>query len=103
MKNIHVMNPYLLGEDTPAAPKNLQRVHCKGGGGGGSSAEYERQLREQREATERAEAEAARLKQEGDAAAKRRKDRQGASLLTPGEGEGDSSVNVRKSVLGSWS
>ena len=96
------MNPYLLGEGTPAAPKNLQRVHCKGGGGG-SSEEYDRQLREQRKATERAEAEAARLKSEGDATAKRRKDRQGASLLTPGEGEGDSSLNVRKSVLGSGS
>ena len=97
------MNPYLFKDETCEAPKSLRHVHCKGGGGGGSSAEYERQLAEQRAATEKAEAEAARLKQEGDATAKRRKDRQGASLLTPDEGEGDSSVNVRKSVLGGGS
>lgn len=97
MKDIFIMNPYLLGTDGET-PKALYKAHAKGGGGG--SEEYERQLREQREATAKAEAEAAKLKGESAEAAKRRKDRQGASLLTPGEGSGDSTQSIRKSILG---
>lgn len=102
MKNIHVMNPYLLRDFTDKVTVKLGRCHCKGGGGGGS-AEYERQLQEQRQATERAEAEAARLKGEQDKVNRRRKERAQASLLTPDEGMGDTVANVRRSVLGAGS
>ena len=103
MKNIQILNPFLLGHETCELVIYGRIAHYKGGGGGGSSEEYERQLREQRQATEKAEAEAARLKGESEAAAKRRKERQNASLLTPGEGSGDDTVNTRRSLLGSGS
>lgn len=102
MNKTHIYNPFLLGHEVDEFCSYAGRVHCKGGGGG-SSEEYEKQLRDQRVATEKAEAETARLKGESEAAAKRRKERQNASLLTPGEGSGDETVNTRKSLLGSGS
>lgn len=100
MKNMHIMNPYCLGQDAETIFAKL--AFCKGGGGS-SNAEYERQLEEQRKATEKAEREAAKLKKEANKHSQLRKDRQAAALLTSGGGEGDETVNVRKTLLGSGS
>ena len=104
----HVINPFLLGADyaLPAhLAKTFRHAHAKGGGkgggGGGSSKEYERQLAEQRQAREAAEAESSRLKDNQDRTAEERKKRSQASYLTRGGGEGDAADPTRKSYLGS--
>ena len=104
----HVINPFLLGADyaLPAhLAKTFRHAHAKGGGkgggGGGSSKEYERQLAEQRQAREAAEAESAKLKGDQERTAEERKKRSQASYLTRGGGEGDAADPTRKSYLGS--
>lgn len=101
-KSIAVFDPYLLSGRDGEMPKCLRNVFCKGGGGG-SSKEYERQLREQREAREKAEAEAAELKRNQDATTAERNKRAKASYLTGGDGTGDEDMNTKKSYLGSGS
>lgn len=71
-----------------------------GGRSSGSSKEYDRQLKEQRLATEKAEMEAENLRRDSMATQQRRKKRQQGSLLTPEEGRGDSSYRKFKSLLG---
>lgn len=99
-KSIAIMDPFLLCDRECPAPGNLHKVRCKGGGGDGSSAEYENQLRQQREAREKAEAEAAELKRNQDATTAERKKRGAASFLTGGAGVGDENVITKKSYLG---
>ena len=101
-RNIAVLDPFLLTGREGVAPKCLRRAFCKGGGGG-SSDEYERRLREQREAREKAEAEAAELKRNQDATTAERNKRAKASYLTGGDGTGDEDMNTKKSYLGSGS
>ena len=99
-QSIAIFDPFMLTGRDGITPKNLRRVHCKGGGGG-SSAEYERQLAEQRQAREKAEREAAELKQNQEATAAERKKRGRASYLTDGGGTGDDEMTTKKSYLGS--
>ena len=61
---------------------------------------YDRQLEEQRKATEKAEAEAARLKADQDAAEERRKQGRGSLIKTSAGGDMDTSSVKRKSLLG---
>lgn len=99
-QSIAIFDPFMLTGRDGTTPKNLRHVHCKGGGGG-SSAEYERQLKEQRLAREKAEREAAELKQKQEATAAERKKRGQASYLTSGGGTGDDEMTTKKSYLGS--
>ena len=99
-QSIAIFDPFLLTGATGKVPKSLRHVHCKGGGSG-SSKEYERQLAEQRQAREAAEAESSRLKDNQDRTAEERKKRSQASYLTRGGGEGDAADPTRKSYLGS--
>ena len=110
MKSIFILNPYLLRDDFQVSKGLARRFSLidakgggKGGGGGGSSKEYERQLAEQRQAREKAETEAAQLKQNQEVTAAERKKRNQASFLTGGDGEGDSTDPTKKSYLGSGS
>lgn len=102
-QSIAIFDPFMLTGREGKTPKGLRHVHCKGGGGGGGggSAEYERQLAEQRQAREKAEREAAELKQNQEATAADRKRRGQASFLTDGGGTGDDEMTTKKSFLGS--
>ena len=99
-QSIAIFDPFMLTGREGKTPRGLRHVHCKGGGGG-SSAEYERQLAEQRQAREKAEREAAELKQNQEATAAERKKRGQASFLTGGDGAGDDEMTTKKSYLGS--
>lgn len=61
---------------------------------------YDKQLEEQRKATEKAEAEAARLKADQDAAEERRKQGRSSLIKTSATGDMDTTSVKRKSLLG---
>ncbi len=70
------------------------------GGGSPDNSAYERQLEEQRQATAKAEAEAARKKTESDAAYERQKQGRASTILTGNGGDTSTSAVKRKGLLG---
>jgi len=71
-----------------------------GGGGSPDNSAYERQLEEQRQATAKAEAEAARKKAESDAAYERQKQGRASTILTGDGGDTSTAAVKRKGLLG---